>query len=133
METIHARYLIACDGAHGWIRSQLAVPNEEKSEESTWGVLDIIPITDFRALNLSKEVMPSHTQSFSTDSFASRHSQKLFNKVRTPWKRHDIAQRKQTSPLLYSAQRHPGKRSYGFVQVFSRGVGGNGREYNEAV
>lgn len=118
METIHARYLIACDGAHGWIRSRLAVPNEEKSEESTWGVLDIIPITDFRALNLSKEVMPSHTQSFSTDSFASRHSQKLFNKVRTSWKRHDIAQRKQTSPLLYSAQRFPWKRSYGFVQVF---------------
>lgn len=52
METIHARYLIACDGAHGWIRNQLAVPNEENSEESTWGVLDIVPITDFRALDL---------------------------------------------------------------------------------
>lgn len=51
-ETIHARYLIACDGAHSWIRDQLGVQNEENSEDSTWGVLDIAPITDFRALNL---------------------------------------------------------------------------------
>ncbi|KAI9932566.1 hypothetical protein MW887_008811 [Aspergillus wentii] len=47
VETIHARYLIACDGAHGWVGSQLDVQSDVASEESTWGVLDIIPITNF--------------------------------------------------------------------------------------
>ncbi|CAG8185028.1 unnamed protein product [Penicillium nalgiovense] len=46
-DTIHARYLIACDGAHSWVRNQLDVPADEVSEASTWGVLDIVPITDF--------------------------------------------------------------------------------------
>lgn len=52
METIHARYVIACDGAHSWTRGQLGVLSEGKSDGSTWGVLDIAPITDFRACNL---------------------------------------------------------------------------------
>ncbi|KAJ5859626.1 hypothetical protein N7534_004903 [Penicillium rubens] len=47
-DTIHARYLIACDGAHSWVRNQLDVQTDEISEASTWGVLDIVPITDFR-------------------------------------------------------------------------------------
>lgn len=91
METIHARYLIACDGAHGWIRDQLGVLNEENSEESTWGVLDIVPITDFRALNLSNQVISAYAKSFSADSFVSRHSQELFNKIQPSWKCHDSA------------------------------------------
>jgi 2-polyprenyl-6-methoxyphenol hydroxylase-like FAD-dependent oxidoreductase len=51
-ETIHARYLIACDGAHSWVRNQLDVQTDTVSEESTWGVLDIVPITDFRLFYL---------------------------------------------------------------------------------
>jgi phenol 2-monooxygenase len=47
-ETIHARYVIACDGAQSWTRTQLDVPMESHSEHSTWGVIDIVPITDFR-------------------------------------------------------------------------------------
>ncbi|EAU33553.1 conserved hypothetical protein [Aspergillus terreus NIH2624] len=46
-EVIHARYVIACDGAHSWARNQLNVPVEARSEDSTWGVIDIAPITDF--------------------------------------------------------------------------------------
>lgn len=51
IETINARYLIACDGAHSWVRSELGVLFEGRSEDSTWGVLDIVPITNFRASN----------------------------------------------------------------------------------
>jgi phenol 2-monooxygenase len=47
-ETIHARYLIACDGAHSWVRNQLDIQTDSVSEDSSWGVLDIVPITDFR-------------------------------------------------------------------------------------
>ncbi|KAJ5549070.1 hypothetical protein N7513_006304 [Penicillium frequentans] len=46
-ETIHARYLIACDGAHSWVRSQLDIQADSVTEDSSWGVLDIVPITDF--------------------------------------------------------------------------------------
>ncbi|RAH47923.1 FAD binding domain protein [Aspergillus brunneoviolaceus CBS 621.78] len=46
-ETIHCRYLIACDGARGWTRNQLHVPVDKNLGESTWAVFDIVPITDF--------------------------------------------------------------------------------------
>ncbi|PCG89585.1 Methyltransferase, domain of unknown function DUF2260 [Penicillium occitanis (nom. inval.)] len=46
-EIIHARYIVACDGSHGWTREQLHVRMETHSEESTWGVIDIAPITNF--------------------------------------------------------------------------------------
>ncbi|KAJ5111668.1 hypothetical protein NUU61_001298 [Penicillium alfredii] len=51
-ERIHARYLVACDGAHSWTGNQLNALTDIVSEDSTWGVLDIIPITDFRILYL---------------------------------------------------------------------------------
>ncbi|KAL4894293.1 FAD binding domain-containing protein [Aspergillus ambiguus] len=52
-EIIGTRYLIACDGAHSWTRNQLAVPGETTAGDSTWGVLDILPITDFPDIRLS--------------------------------------------------------------------------------
>lgn len=58
LETIHARYLVACDGAHSWTRRQLQVPTEARSESSTWGVIDIVPITDFRMHRFSS-ISPS--------------------------------------------------------------------------
>ncbi|RJE19593.1 hypothetical protein PHISCL_08063, partial [Aspergillus sclerotialis] len=58
-EVIHARYLIACDGAHSWTRRQLQVPTETKSESSTWGVIDIVPITDFPDIRQSCAIQSS--------------------------------------------------------------------------
>ncbi|KAF7595400.1 hypothetical protein BBP40_006395 [Aspergillus hancockii] len=46
-EVIHAKYLVACDGAHSWAQKQLQVPFEVWNSESKWGVMDIVPITDF--------------------------------------------------------------------------------------
>ena len=48
VESIHAKYVIACDGAHSWTRRQLGLPMEGDQSESVWGVIDIIPLTDFR-------------------------------------------------------------------------------------
>ncbi|RHZ44844.1 putative FAD monooxygenase [Aspergillus thermomutatus] len=60
-ETIHARYMIACDGAHSWTRSLLKVPMEGHSEHSTWGVIDIVPITDFPDIRQSCAIQcPGH-------------------------------------------------------------------------
>ncbi|MCJ1358089.1 MAG: hypothetical protein MMC33_008087 [Icmadophila ericetorum] len=47
VETIHAKYMVGCDGAHSWTRRQLGFQMEGEQTDYVWGVLDIIPITDF--------------------------------------------------------------------------------------
>ncbi|KAN0089908.1 FAD binding domain protein [Hyaloscypha variabilis] len=46
-ETVRAKYMIGCDGAHSWTRKQLGFELEGEQTDYIWGVLDIIPITDF--------------------------------------------------------------------------------------
>ncbi|KAL4758317.1 FAD binding domain-containing protein [Aspergillus foveolatus] len=46
-ELIQARYVVGCDGARSLVREQLNVPMEAESTDSMWGVIDIVPITDF--------------------------------------------------------------------------------------
>ena len=50
-ETIRAKYMIGCDGAHSWTRRQLGFTMEGEQTDFIWGVLDVVPITDFRALS----------------------------------------------------------------------------------
>lgn len=72
-ETIRAKYVIGCDGAHSWTRTQLGFHMEGEQTEYIWGVLgmkpanrwcrrqieltvyvtDIIPVTDFRRSRFS--------------------------------------------------------------------------------
>lgn len=56
-ETVKAKYVVGCDGAHSWTRKALG-PEFEMEGEMTdfiWGVLDIVPITDFRERGLSHD------------------------------------------------------------------------------
>lgn len=46
-ETIQAKYVLGADGAHSWVRNQLGFKLEGESTDYIWGVLDIVPITDF--------------------------------------------------------------------------------------
>ena len=46
-EIIHSKYMIGCDGAHSWTRRQLGVHMQGEQTEFIWGVLDIVPITNF--------------------------------------------------------------------------------------
>ncbi|KAJ9608456.1 hypothetical protein H2200_007444 [Cladophialophora chaetospira] len=46
-ETVHAKYLLGADGAHSWVRNQLGFKLQGESTDYIWGVLDIVPITDF--------------------------------------------------------------------------------------
>ena len=48
VETIKAKYLIGCDGAHSWTRAQLGLSLEGESTDHVWGVMDIVPLTNFR-------------------------------------------------------------------------------------
>ncbi|PWY66416.1 phenol 2-monooxygenase [Aspergillus heteromorphus CBS 117.55] len=47
VETVRAKYLIGCDGAHSWTRKQLNIPFEGSNTDHIWGVVDMVPITDF--------------------------------------------------------------------------------------
>ena len=47
-EIVHAKYVIGCDGAHSWTRRQIGAELEGEPTDFIWGVLDIVPITDFR-------------------------------------------------------------------------------------
>ncbi|KIW99995.1 uncharacterized protein Z518_10923 [Rhinocladiella mackenziei CBS 650.93] len=46
-ETVLAKYVVGCDGAHSWTRRQIGSVMEGEQTDFIWGVLDIIPITDF--------------------------------------------------------------------------------------
>lgn len=46
-ETVKAKYMLGADGAHSWTREQLGFKLQGDSTDYIWGVLDIIPLTDF--------------------------------------------------------------------------------------
>jgi phenol 2-monooxygenase (NADPH) len=47
IETVQAKFMVGCDGAHSWVRRQLGFSLQGDSTDYVWGVLDIIPLTDF--------------------------------------------------------------------------------------
>ncbi len=49
-ETVRAKYVIGCDGARSWTRRTLGYELEGEATDFIWGVMDVIPITDFRRL-----------------------------------------------------------------------------------
>ena len=53
-ETVRTKYLIGADGAHSSTRRQLGFIMEGEQTDFIWGVLDIIPITNFRMLTFSR-------------------------------------------------------------------------------
>ncbi|KAI9930611.1 hypothetical protein MW887_011365 [Aspergillus wentii] len=46
-ETFEAKYAIACDGAHSTVRKSLGYKMVGDSSDAVWGVMDMIPRTDF--------------------------------------------------------------------------------------
>ncbi|KAK2812985.1 hypothetical protein FQN50_001006 [Emmonsiellopsis sp. PD_5] len=46
-EVVKARFMVGCDGAHSWVRNQLGYSLEGDSTDYIWGVLDILPVTNF--------------------------------------------------------------------------------------
>ncbi|KAH7002398.1 FAD binding domain-containing protein [Ilyonectria destructans] len=46
-EVVKAKYVVGADGAHSWVRKEIGLKLEGESTDYIWGVLDIVPITDF--------------------------------------------------------------------------------------
>lgn len=47
LELIECKYVLGSDGAHSWVRKQLGIEMEGESTDYVWGVVDMVPITDF--------------------------------------------------------------------------------------
>lgn len=50
LERIRAKYVVGCDGAHSWTRTQLGLSLEGNMTDHIWGVMDILPLTNFRMI-----------------------------------------------------------------------------------
>ncbi|EPQ56124.1 hypothetical protein GLOTRDRAFT_137955 [Gloeophyllum trabeum ATCC 11539] len=46
-EIVKAKYLIGADGAHSWVRKQFPITMDGEHTDYVWGVVDLIPDTDF--------------------------------------------------------------------------------------
>ncbi|KAJ5436044.1 Monooxygenase FAD-binding [Penicillium cf. griseofulvum] len=47
LSMVNARYVIGCDGARSWVRTRLGLKLEGDHKNESWGVIDVIPVTDF--------------------------------------------------------------------------------------
>lgn len=63
VELIKAKYLVGCDGAHSWVRRQIGFKLEGDSTDYIWGVLDIVPITDFPDIRHRCAIHSAHSGS----------------------------------------------------------------------
>ncbi|PIL24556.1 hypothetical protein GSI_12440 [Ganoderma sinense ZZ0214-1] len=47
LEIVHAKFILGSDGAHSWVRKTLGISMEGDNTDSIWGVIDMVPDTDF--------------------------------------------------------------------------------------
>ena len=47
-EILSAKYVVGCDGGHSTVRQQLDIKHEGEKTTKHFGVMDIVPLTDFR-------------------------------------------------------------------------------------
>jgi phenol 2-monooxygenase len=47
VETVKARYVVGTDGAHSTVRKSLGIELQGDSANKAWGVMDVLPVTDF--------------------------------------------------------------------------------------
>lgn len=93
-ETVKAKYMLGADGARSWVRQQLGFKLEGESTDYIWGVLDIIPITDFPDIRrVFREPQMNSWLTYLQNA--------VRNSFRVIWQRNGDPPRKQTSPPLY--------------------------------
>lgn len=55
-ETIRARYVVGCDGAHSIVRKSIGQKLKGASARQLWGVMDVLAITDFPDIRLKTAI-----------------------------------------------------------------------------
>ncbi|KAJ7768311.1 FAD binding domain-containing protein [Mycena metata] len=46
-EVVHAKFVVGTDGAHSWVRKQFDIAMEGSQTDYVWGVVDMVPRTNF--------------------------------------------------------------------------------------
>src|SRR5919112_2970981 len=52
IETVRARYVVGCDGARSTVRKSIGRALYGESANHAWGVMDVLPVTDFPDIRL---------------------------------------------------------------------------------
>ena len=55
-ETIGARYVVGCDGARSTVRKSLGYALRGEAARQLWGVMDVLPVTDFPDIRLKSAI-----------------------------------------------------------------------------
>ncbi len=60
LETVSARFVVGCDGAHSAVRRALGRPLHGDSANQAWGVMDVLAVTDFPDIRLKTAIQSAH-------------------------------------------------------------------------
>jgi phenol 2-monooxygenase len=60
VETLSARFVVGCDGAHSAVRRSLGHPLHGDSANQAWGVMDVLAVTDFPDIRIKAAVQSAH-------------------------------------------------------------------------
>ncbi|EDP53821.1 hypothetical protein KXW98_009486 [Aspergillus fumigatus] len=116
-QVVKAKFMVGCDGAHSWVRRQLGFKLEGDSTDYIWGVLDIIPITDFPDIRMRCAI---HSASAGSVMVIPRENKlvRLYIQLQSIVTGGGKADRSKITPdmILKSAQRilHPYKLDYSY-------------------
>ncbi|KAF4167690.1 hypothetical protein CNMCM6936_004535 [Aspergillus lentulus] len=116
-QVVKAKFMVGCDGAHSWVRRQLGFKLEGDSTDYIWGVLDIIPITDFPDIRMRCAI---HSASAGSVMVIPRENKlvRLYIQLQSTVTGGGKADRSKITPdmILKSAQRilHPYKLDYSY-------------------
>jgi 2-polyprenyl-6-methoxyphenol hydroxylase-like FAD-dependent oxidoreductase len=97
LEIVKAKYLVGTDGAKSWTRKQLDIPLEGNQTDSVWGVMDVIPLTDFRKSLLGLNIPLLLTA-------LSRHSPIMCYSFSKIWQYLEYPSREQTESLVHPTE-----------------------------
>ena len=59
-ETVSARFVVGCDGAHSAVRRALGLALHGDSANQAWGVMDVLAVTDFPDIRLKAAIQSAH-------------------------------------------------------------------------
>ena len=107
VEIIKAKYLLGCDGGHSWTRRQVGLPLEGEQSDHVWGVIDIIPLTDFRMLFFSGVylLLLEIEKRVNVLTLFSGYPSIFGHSLRKQWQYHDRSSRRSAQPTLHSTER----------------------------
>src|SRR3954471_18889678 len=60
LETVSARFVVGCDGAHSAVRRALGRLLDGDSANQAWGVMDVLAVTDFPDIRLKAAIQSAH-------------------------------------------------------------------------